>query len=449
MDQPITFPIALIRKEGPYYALLVIGAIAGAVIAFPLSFFTQSNLLIGACLLPFVANIRPGTRFNYSFFLLILLFGTASFIYGVRMFYFFALVFYLLWLAEIFIGRVNSLTVFLLGFMSPFFSQVSAILGFPMRLQLSQLAGTVLKWIGLDIQIEGNMMLLNGAVFTVDEACMGLNMLAISMLMGVFILAHNSSVYKKGMKLKYIILFFVICFVLNLVANLFRIIVLVLFEVLPGNPMHEIIGISCLIVYVLIPLYMLGRWMINRFGYLPKERNNTLSVPVFGRMGFALFAAIILFVGVRVNKIRNHPVVAHARVSLPGFITTEIGDGVTQMTNDVMLVYVKPIPEFFTGEHTPLLCWKGSGYVFKSIRKKWIYGQEIYFGQLVKANEKLYTAWWYSNGQVQTISQLDWRMRMLKGEAKFCLVNVTTNEETKLTQNIKMIFEGDLLKIEN
>lgn len=449
MDQPINFPIALIRKDRFYYALLVLAAIAGAAIAFPLAFLVQTNLLIGTCLLPFVVNTRPGKRFNYLFFLLILVFGIASFIYGVRMFYFFALAFYILWLAEIFIGRINSLTVVLLGLMSPFFSQVSAILGFPMRLQLSQLAGAVLKWMGLDIQIEGNMMLLNGAVFTVDEACMGLNMLAISMLMGVFILAHYSRVYKKAMKLKHLLLFFAVCFGLNLVANLFRIIILVLFEILPENPMHEITGISCLIVYVLVPLYLCGRWMTNNFGYSPKEWNKVLSVQVFGKIAIALFGVAILFVGVRVNAIRTQPAVAHARVSLSGFSTSEIGDGVTQLSNDALLVYVKPIPEFFTGEHTPLLCWKGSGFIFKGIRKKWIYGREIYFGHLVKANERLYTAWWYSNGQIQTISQLDWRLRMLRGEPKFCLVNITASEETKLIENINNIFEGDLLKIEN
>jgi hypothetical protein len=48
---------------------------------------------------------------------------------------------------------------------------------------------------------------------------------------------------------------------------------------------------------------------------------------------------------------------------------------------------------------------------------------------------------------VETISQLDWRMRMLKGEPKFCLVNVTAEDEITLMNSIKAMFLTNELAI--
>jgi exosortase N len=447
----LSFPSArLIEKEKIFIGVLIAAALAGGAIAFPITFLTKSNELIGICLLPFVMSIqKTWKRFNYLFLVLFVSFGIAACVYGVRMFYFFALAFYILWLIEMFIGKVNVLTVFLLGFMSPFFSQVSAILGFPVRLQLSQWAGTILTWVGLDIQVEGNTLLLDGAMFMVDEACMGLNMLAISMLMGVFILAHNGRSFKTSLRLKHLVLFFAVCFALNLAANLFRIMVLVLFKVDPQNPAHEIVGILCLVAYVMIPVYLLGRWMMGRYGYQPEANANSFSLGNWGISVLVLIALGIVFTGVRIKNLRAQSSTPHATASMQGFESTKINDGVLKMVNDDILVYIKPIPEFFTGEHTPLLCWKGSGFEFKNISKSMICGREIYIGQLTNKDDKLFTAWWYSNGKVQTISQLDWRIRMLKGEEKFCLINITSNDATKLNQQIRMIFKKDLLQIKS
>ena len=115
--------------------------------------------------------------------------------------------------------------------------------------------------------------------------------------------------------------------------------------------------------------------------------------------------------------------------------------GITKLYNDEMLVYVKPIPEFFTGEHTPLLCWKGSGFEFRSVKKVMVDEKEIYSGRLEKPGETLFTAWWYDNGEIVTIDQWNWRVRMLKRENKFSLLNVTARTESALLKNVKLILE--------
>ena len=98
------------------------------------------------------------------------------------------LFFYLFFMWEVLIGRINVLAIFLLLFMSPVFDSLSSIIGFPVRLQLSSWSGHLLHYAGFAVQVEGNVMVMNNASFSVDDACMGLNMLAVSLLMGVFVM---------------------------------------------------------------------------------------------------------------------------------------------------------------------------------------------------------------------------------------------------------------------
>jgi exosortase N len=130
----------------------------------------------------------------------------------------------------------------------------------------------------------------------------------------------------------------------------------------------------------------------------------------------------------------------HAEVQFGNVKPEKLKDGVSKISTDDLLIYVKTIPEFFTGEHTPLLCWRGSGYEFSGITTTTVNGVTIYKGTLVQKGKSLHTAWWYSNGAVQTISQLDWRLRMLKGEPDFCLVNVTAEDEKTLMESVTSMF---------
>jgi hypothetical protein len=68
-------------------------------------------------------------------------------------------------------------------------------------------------------------------------------------------------------------------------------------------------------------------------------------------------------------------------------------------------------------------------------------------GRLIKQESVLYTAWWYSNGKVQTIDQLDWRLRMLKGEDRFSLINVTSDNERDLHAVLDRILKDNPLKL--
>jgi exosortase N len=116
--------------------------------------------------------------------------------------------------------------------------------------------------------------------------------------------------------------------------------------------------------------------------------------------------------------------------------TKVLNNGITQLRNTNSLIYLKPIPDFYSGEHSPIFCWKGSGYALKKIKEEIVQSYKIYTGELTIKNDKLYTAWWFTNGEIITNSQLEWRWRVIRGEHKFKLINITANSEHELKKII-------------
>jgi exosortase N len=200
-------------------------------------------------------------------------------------------------------------------------------------------------------------------------------------------------------------------------------------------------GLMCFLCYTVIPLYLISGW-IMRNGVVRKSDFPTRPrMNVSRKVMLLAFTASIVITGVRVDQQKEAEgiPIPEATVHYPHGNLEKLKDGITKITTDNHLIYVKPIAEFFSGEHTPLMCWKGSGYVFNGIKEIVVNGSEIYCGKLVRDKEELYTAWWYTNGEVQTIAQLNWRMRMLKGE-NFCLVNITARDQSTLLAGINDIF---------
>jgi hypothetical protein len=83
-----------------------------------------------------------------------------------------------------------------------------------------------------------------------------------------------------------------------------------------------------------------------------------------------------------------------------------------------------------------MICWQGSGYNFTSIRKQTITGREVYSGILTKGADKIYSAWWFDNGSLKTVSQLEWRWTAAQGSKPFYLVNVNASSEAGLLKAV-------------
>lgn len=345
------------------------------------------------------------------------------------------LIFLILFAIESYFGKLNTLPLWLLFIISPIFKYASEIFSFPIRIKLSEWVGVLLQKIGFSISVLGNIIHYKNNDFLVEPACMGLEMIGLSLLIGIFLITHNQRLTQRKLSAWLISISLVFIFCLNIFSNLTRIILLVLFHIPPETPLHDIIGIVCLLVYVWLPSSVLIKWLFNHYS-VPFVNN--IHKPKLGYYSFffqliLLFFSAYLVVSFKPKNIDNQLVINKKA----NYTSTDIDFGIRQFKNAKTLVYVKPIADYYSGEHSPLFCWKASGFELKSVKEMEINRQRVYVSTLEKGNEVLYTAWWFSNQKVNTISQLDWRWRVFKGEPKFQLINVTVANSFELENAVK------------
>ena len=179
----------------------------------------------------FILNTEAKGSFRYLI-LSVLCLGTSVFVH-LHSLYFLAVAFALFFAIEAFAGKLNRLLLLWIAVISPVFRHLSVVFGFPIRLWLSVVAGKLLGWMGFKAEVLGNVIQLNGTEFSVDPACMGLQMLTASCLSGLLTLAFFERKTGKSLSFLMLILVFAGIILLNIGCNLVRIVLLVLFKILP------------------------------------------------------------------------------------------------------------------------------------------------------------------------------------------------------------------------
>jgi len=408
----------------------------------------ESNTVLGILLMPYVFRIiQPGARtstYALPAFLILIL----TFLLDSRSSLYFGWVLAVLFLLQHAFGRLNHLILFLALFCSPLFQYAILIFGFPIRLWLSQVTGTFLTQAGLDASIMGNVVILNGTEFSVDSGCMGLNMLHTSLVLGLFIMAYFERKTEKHFSFLQVLFVLGLLTGLNVLSNFIRILLLVLFRLMPGNFLHDGVGIVCFLLYVIIPFYYCCRFGLP---YLAKDKPAVAITQISPLFQKSYYLHLILLLGLFIRLMllpdaHATAVLADQRCSLPGYNKTKLSSGVIQFRKPDALVYVKPIESFYRPEHTPLICWIGSGYTLQKITRRTCAGYTVYTGRLHKQNDLLYTAWWFDNGQSKTIEQITWRWQALQGSSSFSLVNVSAETEQKLLRETEAILKRNIFQ---
>jgi exosortase N len=135
------------------------------------------------------------------------------------------------------------------------------------------------------------------------------------------------------------------------------------------------------------------------------------------------------------------------QLSLEGFSKTCFKTDIYQFKSPNALVYVKASCQFYGADHNPLICWEGSGYQFNNVSILDIGEEEVYVTKLTSPeNETLFTAWWFDNGSDKTISQLEWRWKMIHGANAYRLVNVTAEDIDKLEEQCSLLLKMNLFR---
>lgn len=318
--------------------------------------------------------------------------------------------------------------------LSPLLRYVDVVFGFAVRLRLSQWAGLLLQRVGVPVAVDGNILVLHGQEMAVDPACMGLRMTGLTLLLAVFWLLAYERRQVRSLPLGWVLAYGGVVLGLTVLSNLIRIVLLVWFNLGPGHLLHELVGLACVLVYAWLPVWVLARWLVGRYGvhWQVVTPSVGLGLVLIRRLGFAILVlALFGFAFVRPVKQR------YAVAERAGYERRKTLFDFVQYSRPGQLIYVKSLPDWYSAEHSPVFCWKGQGYVLRRVREVIVAGKPMYVGELRKGHHTLQTAWWFSNGLHQSISQVDIRTRMLCGEPGFALINVTVAEASALPGAVK------------
>jgi exosortase N len=419
-----------------FYAAILYYALRSHII------WQSVNVLLGLIALPVVTVIRTREKGNFRYAVFAILLALCCIALPVKTLFYGAIACSLLFVIEGALGKTNLLPLIVVGMMSPIFQYMADIFSFPIRLQLTTMAGQAMQWMGSAVQVRGNMIYCNGHEFSVDPACMGLNMLVTALLLQVLLVAVYQKKYGRTGAWWQVFLLLGLVTVLNIVSNLIRIVCLVQLNILPGTVLHEVMGIVCFLVYVVLPASGLTRWLIKRHGkvivtkLLPAPQANVVKQAIMHTV-----LAVTMLVAARAVVQRDHTTAGQsaATPAIEGYRVQRIGNDVVKLENDQSLVYIKPIAGFYSADHNPMICWRGSGYEFTRVEKSLVNGMFVYMALLQNGQDQLYTAWWYDNGTSRTIDQFTWRSDALQNNTKYALINVTATSREKLETEIQRI----------
>lgn len=372
-------------------------------------------------------------RINYFFILLSMCFVLLYQLYHVKSFLFISCVIISIEFLSFVFGRLHINSYILLFICSPIFIFFNKVLGVPIKLQLTQFSTFLLNILNPSISSSGNLIHINGTQFFVDDACAGLNMLISALIFTVFIIEIFRSTKKKEINMFLLLILYITTILLNILSNVFRIVLLVQFNIPPDNPLHYYIGIICFIIYNIIPIYFLTKFVYNYYSaeIIYKISENKLKINRYVIV-LCLFVAntILFFINPNKNLDYSHN---HYNLHLDNATSNSMLDyGVKKITLGNLLIYEKPMYDFYSSEHNPLFCWSGSGYAIKNIKEIKVNNKFIYFGNMYKENKTIYTTWFYKSKHNITNSQLEWRLANIKNNENYSLINVSSNDKNEL-----------------
>ncbi|MFK8054534.1 MAG: exosortase N [Saprospiraceae bacterium] len=341
---------------------------------------------------------------------------------------------------------------------NPFLRYFDALAGFELRLWLTEMVGKMLLLVGQEVEVVGNVIWMSGEPFSVDAECVGIYLMLTALAVSSLCLALAEYQAKATFKLPLIASVVGFSFATVVAANLMRILTLVVTGWGPAHVMHGTVGLLAFAGYVLIPLAFGTRWLVKRSWAVaplvqsrekredPHRRGELSpkpSKPIPRGPWRLARMAIIPFLAVGLVLFQAHREVHVETVASPlfGQQPKVRANGVLGYSFSDAIVYVKPVPAFYHAEHSPTICWRGSGYQFAQIERTTLTeGGEVYTARLVRNDAILHTAWWMDNGDVQTLNQGEWRRRMAIGEAPFRLINVTAESSEALACRVGELY---------
>lgn len=392
----------------------------------------EFDFLLFLLVLPFVIKQESNSR-SMRFGILAIILSLLFPFLKLSSIYFLAFICTLFFIYEYQYGKLSIIPIVLVIIVLPIAIFISEVVGFEIRLSLTKVAAKILQYINSDYNYSGNIILIGEREFHVDSECMGLKMVLLSMFISLLFITYNQQKKKGRIGFLFILFSLIISYVLVVISNLARIIIITLFQSPPNTFTHELIGIICFIVYFVIPIW----FIVNRIPVrlVKKTEKNLVRT---NKLVFFSFVIILMFLFslYRFTNIgtKNYvkPYIYAVNYFSEGFSSSLEEQLVLKLANKDCLIYIKPAVNFYSADHLPIICWKGSGY--KVIKEQIISTLyiNVYFCELKRDSEILYSTWWYDNGKDKTISQFTWRFNNLAKGSNYRLINVISDNKDNL-----------------
>ncbi len=405
------------------------------------------NLILLALAIPFAAKTKgsqKSVRFGLLAVALMLLYPVLK----LSSIYFFAFACSVLFFYEGLVRKLNLIPFILIIIASPVAGTLIELIGFEIRMYLTQFAGNILSFLDSSYSSSGNIIMIGNEEFHVDPECMGLKMVVLGFFSTlVMIVQTEKKVAKVFSWYQYLILFFIsgLCIIL---ANLFRIIGLTLLKSYPDTLSHEIIGVVTFVIYVLVPIYFLLKLFSRkmRIAKSDSKRNNLKPWIVWAIISLLIGLAILF----RISPVKKN----ETKFVRPAELNFDIGEynysienlNVVKLVNEDMMIYVKPPSNFYAPDHSPILCWRGCGYKISHEKEVEINGTKVYYSQLELEKDKLHTIWWYDSDMTKTSSQVKWRLETVLYGKDFHLINVVSEDKNLLFEKAEELLGIDVIR---
>ena len=392
----------------------------------------QIQLVLGVMVSPFVFKIQKNI-FSYRYAYISFIFLIAFYFLHIYVLLFFSLGCLAFFTIESQFGKIGILPFLFLICVSPTTHYLVNLFTFSIRLELSHYSALILNTVGLAVENKGSFFVMpDGSIFSVDSACIGLNMFNTGLIVTILLIGFAEQRTKKSLGFFSIAFLFSVTIACLILTNLLRIVAIVFFKSESGTIHHDMIGIASLIMYTIVPVYFIVSFLNKKFGRTEYIVENTKIKSFKKNVVITLCLSLaLIFISNNVkdylkNTIKDQKL---SELVLPGYTKELMKFGVAEYRKDSVLIYIKPASRGYEGDHQPVMCWQGSGFKLEQIEEVKIENFTILTAILKKDTVIQYTAWWYDNGTNKTISQWDWRFST--GEP-YRIINITTKNKMEL-----------------
>ncbi|ANQ49737.1 exosortase N [Flammeovirga sp. MY04] len=334
--------------------------------------------------------------------------------------------------------ELDLLPFFLLLIIAPFTIYITNAVGFEIRLWITEIAAKMLQFVDADYRFSGNVIIKNRNKFYVEDVCLGLNMLSLSLFIDVIFIAFQQRFKKMNLSPIWVLITFGISTFWIIISNIVRLVLITIFQSPQDALSHDFIGILCFIMYVAFPMWFIIKKLPykNSIKIISIKKQHPLLSKILLMLIFILFGGSFLFKEQTMNvKLQKNGVLSHKLI-------TEESLGVLKYFDGDYLIYIKPPVHFYKSQHSPMVCWRGSGYTLQEQGQIEIDNVKLNYCELTKGDDKLYGTWWFDSGENKTVSQWKWRWNDFIGNEHYHVINVIAESkgevEKKTTELLRI-----------